>query len=153
MNYMTVKSGDAVDKMVCDSYRALHLIHRQLVRAEVDGDGLAHHKLAILAMVAHAGAISPSEIARRLSLTKSQLTQFIDQLVKQAAVTRVADETDRRRQKIVLTENGRSLLGDYLGALRRTLSSKLTVLSPGDTDRLSRALTDIIEITSRLERV
>ncbi len=152
MNYIIgLKSGDTLDRIICDSYRALHLIHRQLVRAEVSGDGLAHHKLAIMAIVEHAGSLSPSEIARRLSLTKPQLTQFINQLVDQGAVTRVPDDTDRRRHRIVLTEIGRMMLGEYMVALRQRLSSKLGDLAAEVTDKLAQALKDIIDITSKLK--
>lgn len=48
-------------------------------------------------------SLSPSELAKRMNVTRGTMTQFLDALVKDGLIKRIDCERDRRGIKIVLT--------------------------------------------------
>ena len=59
-------------------------------------------------------ALSPTELAKAVNVTRATITQFLDALERDALVERVDDPNDRRAMKIVLTKSGRALLSEVL---------------------------------------
>jgi DNA-binding MarR family transcriptional regulator len=140
---------DLVDAVITDAYRALHLLRHELVGPPERN--LMHHHLAILTMLTQNGSASSTDIARKLSLTKPQITQFIDRLVEEQAVTRAGDPEDRRRVLISITPSGRSILSKYLAIVRDSMRKKLAKLNPEEIENLSRALCSINSLADKLE--
>ena len=148
MNYSyTNQQEKLADTMINDAYRALHSLHRHLVNTS--GPKLVHHHLAILTMLEQDGPLSASEIAVKLSLSKPQMTKFIDGLVAEKAVIREDDPNDRRRVLITLTKTGISILADYRKMLRENLLKKLNTLTPEQVSSLTNALEQIIIISQQ----
>ena len=148
MNYSyTNQQEKLADTMINDAYRALHSLHRHLVNTS--GPKLVHHHLAILTMLEQDGPLSASEIASKLSLSKPQMTKFIDGLVAEKAVIREDDPDDRRRVLITLTKTGISILADYRKMLRENILKKLNTLTPEQVSSLTKALEQIISISQQ----
>ena len=146
MNYSyTNQQEKLADTMINDAYRALHSLHRHLVN--IPGPKLVHHHLAILTVLEQDGPLSASEISRNLSLTKPQMTKFIDGLVSEKAVLREDDPQDRRRALISITKTGTSILADYRKLLRENLLKKINILKPEQVASLTQALEQIISIS------
>lgn len=141
---------NSTDAIIRDAYHAMHLIHRNIVVGDKSGQNKLHHRLAVLSMVNHAGSLPLSQIAQRLSLTKPQMTLFIDELVKEGAVLRSADNNDRRKLIVSLTDKGQTMLNEYLDAVRQSLNSKLVNLNPTEIEELTKALAAIVRLTSKL---
>ncbi len=133
--------------MINDAYRALHSLHRHLVN--MPGPKLVHHHLAILTMLEQDGPLSASEIAGKLSLSKPQMTKFIDGLAAEKAVLREDDPDDRRRVLITITKTGTSILADYRKLLRENLLKKINTLTPEQVSSLTKALEQIISISQK----
>ena len=133
--------------MINDAYRALHSLHRHLVN--IPGPKLVHHHLAILTMLEQDGPLSASEIAGKLSLSKPQMTKFIDGLAAEKAVIREDDPQDRRRALITITKTGTSILADYRKLLRENLLKKINTLTPEQVSSLTKALEQIISISQK----
>ena len=138
-----------IEAIVQDGYKALHLIHRQLVRIEPNAD-TTHHDLATLAMVSQEKAIPVTEIARRLSIPKSHMTQILDRLVEQGLVSRILDDTDRRRFLVSITDTGRKRLREYKKAVETVLEDKLSVLTETEVATLAKSLRNVVKITQKL---
>ncbi len=61
-----------------------------------------------LSMVSHEGkiGITHSELSRRLMLSKAPVTAVVDRLERDGMVLRVADKSDRRVSRVVITSKG-----------------------------------------------
>ena len=143
------QTNDIIDTVADDAYRVLHLLHRHLVN--LPGLKILHHDLAILSILVQNGPLPISEIARRLSSTKPQMTQFIDRLVDEESVFRIRDPRDRRRVQVDITERGKSVLADYRSLIRNDISQKLENLDPEEVDILARDLSRIAEVIQKLQ--
>ncbi|MDD5702038.1 MAG: MarR family transcriptional regulator [Dehalococcoidales bacterium] len=148
MNYSNFNQHGIVDGIADGAYHALHLLHRNLVN--LPGRKIVHHDLAILNILVIEGPMPASDLAGRLSLTRPQITQFIDRLEGKGAVSRKSDDRDRRRVRVEITDKGRSILAGYRRTVRYHIAEKLEKLEPGQADALAQSLAQVIEITRKL---
>jgi DNA-binding MarR family transcriptional regulator len=145
MNYSFFNHSDDLDKFINDAYIAMHYLHRQLIY--VPGNKMVHHQLAILTLLSQEGSLYSSEIARRLSLSKPQMTMFIDGLVSTKAVERKADATDRRKTILNITETGNVLLSDYYALVRKNVTEKLAKLDHEQLNTLTSAISQLASLS------
>lgn len=84
-------------------------VARQLRRHRPD-HGLTLSQMQVLAEVTRTGAATPAELAARMHVRVQSLTDSINGLVAAGLASRRPDDTDRRRQLVELTDDGRALL-------------------------------------------
>lgn len=84
-------------------------VARQLRRHRPD-HGLTLSQMQVLAEVTRTGAATPAELAARMHVRVQSLTDSINGLAAAGLVSRRADDVDRRRQLVELTERGSALL-------------------------------------------
>ena len=84
-------------------------VARQLRRHRPD-HGLTLSQMQVLAEVTRTGAATPAELAVRMQVRVQSLTDSINGLAAAGLVSRRADDGDRRRQLVELTDEGRALL-------------------------------------------
>lgn len=84
-------------------------VARQLRRHRPD-HGLTLSQMQVLAEVTRTGAATPAELAARMQVRVQSLTDSINGLAAAGLVSRRADEGDRRRQLVELTDEGSALL-------------------------------------------
>ena len=84
-------------------------VARQLRRHRPD-HGLTLSQMQVLAEVTRTGAATPAELAARMQVRVQSLTDSINGLVAAGLVSRRADDGDRRRQLVELTDRGSALL-------------------------------------------
>ncbi|MCX8031923.1 MAG: MarR family transcriptional regulator [Thermoleophilia bacterium] len=90
--------------------REIILTYRQLLRELTLETGLSGAQLELLRELALAdGRSSVSMLARRLNVDPAAISRLVAALEKDGLVARARDERDRRRQPVVLTEEGRRL--------------------------------------------
>ena len=81
---------------------------------------LRHHRLSragreALAVLDGAGQpLSPTAIAERLIVTTASVTSLLDTLERRGLVERQPDPTDRRRLLIVITQDGKAIVDQFL---------------------------------------
>jgi len=80
------------------------------------------------------------DLARKLSVTPSVVVDMLDELEALNAVRRVRDTTDRRRQVVELTPDGRTLTRRAARLARQTDVELLHPLDPARTAALRDAL-------------
>jgi DNA-binding MarR family transcriptional regulator len=85
--------------------------------------GLRPRHCAVLEML-RAGSHGQLALARALRVNPSVVVDMVDELERRHAVRRVRDDTDRRRQIVELTEQGRTL-ADRCVKISYTLDEEL----------------------------
>ena len=93
---------------------------RQIARAT----GLSPPQLAVMQLVAEAGEIAPSIIARRAGIAPPTATALIEKLVQRGHLSRRRSETDRRSLRVALTGQGRAALGSAPDPLHARFSER-----------------------------
>src|SRR5829696_6044575 len=102
-------SGSARTEETAD--RLLRLLPRfqrwaaTTVQANRGGQDLSLRQLAVLYLIRE-GALFPSELARQLRISPAVVTGLLDRLAQRGYLQRLADASDRRRLRLVLTDTG-----------------------------------------------
>jgi DNA-binding MarR family transcriptional regulator len=71
---------------------------------------LLRSERAVLLHLAQAGPLTVGECSRHLKRAQSVVSEIVDQLEKKGLLSRTADEADRRRTLVWLTDAGRERL-------------------------------------------
>ncbi|MFF7634862.1 MarR family winged helix-turn-helix transcriptional regulator [Kitasatospora sp. NPDC008050] len=96
--------------------------------------------VALLGLLQSDGPTAQLTVARRLGVAPSLVVTVADRLEVLGAVRRLRDQSDRRRQQLVLTDTGQELL-TRCAAIARELDEELTAgLDPAARQALDAAL-------------
>ncbi len=115
---------------------------RDLDRGEFD-------VLATLRRIGPPFALSPSELADRLLVTRGGMTKRIDRLVQRGLVRRQRDLDDRRAVAVSLTADGIALIDRLIVEHCERESALLDVLSDDDRQALDRIVRRLLEHAER----
>lgn len=115
---------------------------------------MRHHRLSragreALAVLEGAGEpLSPTSIAERLIVTTASVTSLLDTLERRELVERRPDPTDRRRLLVVITDEGRALVDQFLPEV----VALQTAVMEGLTEPQRRQLVTLLSVVGdRLE--
>lgn len=86
------------------------------------------------------GDVVGAELARRTAVSPAAVSQLLAGLEQSGLLTRGRVEDDRRRQPLMLTEQGQWTLRSAQTALRERLAGLLVDLPPPEADALARLL-------------
>ena len=89
---------------------------------------LTPSQLIVLQLIEHEGELSPTAIARNVSLTQATVTSLVDRLEAKSLVERRRDSKDGRRIAVRLTANGRKILKTAPDALQERFQKKFEAL-------------------------
>lgn len=78
-----------------------------------------------LIMLKHLGPDNMGSLAKKIAVSKQQMTPIIDRLAKDDLIIRTPSETDRRIINIALTEKGETLLSNNLDKCHELIRDKL----------------------------
>ncbi|MDO8472704.1 MAG: MarR family winged helix-turn-helix transcriptional regulator [Dehalococcoidia bacterium] len=148
------KAGNSdkdITAIVDNLFRALPLIHRKLLKLDLEGTGISRLHLPILGILWESGALPVSEVGRRLFISKPQMTSLVDRLTKLGFVVRQPDGNDRRVINIAITDQGRKSLTNLKTAIRDSLGKRLSVLGKEELKELGASLDRLVQIASKIE--
>ncbi len=96
-------------------FDCLPVIHESFVRSYERSENSVFTQLQAKAvsMLAADGPLPMHEIARRMQMSKQQLTRFIDTLVQRGSLERYSKPADRRTIYIKVTESGNEELKNH----------------------------------------
>jgi len=100
-----------------DLLRAIHRSSRRLtddVAELVRPHGLCITEFGVLEAISALGPQPIQVISRRVLVTSGSMTYTVNQLVKKGLILREPDEADSRRFRLVLTDEGRTLIEGLL---------------------------------------
>ena len=144
--------NSTIDSILENLFHILPMIHKKLLRMDLDGvtGGLSRLHLAIMVILKEEN-LAVSEVAKRLVIPKSQMTRLIDQLVGLDIVARHPDNKDRRVINISLTDHGRVVLKECREIMKQNMRDKLSRLTPVELADLSIVLEKLKDIGAKLE--
>ena len=94
--------------------------------------------LAVLEHLAGTGPLTVTEAARHFDRSQSAMSEILERMIQRGVLDRIADERDRRRHLIWLTEKGRDLLAEE----RQVLSAELVERALGEMTERERESLD-----------
>jgi DNA-binding MarR family transcriptional regulator len=102
----------------------LHAKIIEIIDADIQAAGgipLQHYDVLIELFEAEGKQLRMYDLARRVALSRSSITRFVDQLAQQEFLTRRTDPEDRRGSYAVLTEAGEAALRESWPAYREAI--------------------------------
>ncbi len=90
--------------------------------------------------------LNPSELARRLHLSKATITDILGRLLKREWLIRTPDDQDRRRARVSLSELGSSMLRLAPPLLQERFLEQFAVLSEWEQLQILAALSRVAEL-------
>lgn len=106
-------------------------------------------QMRVLWVIEMEGASPQGDVARRLGVSNSTMTEVVDRLVRGGYVRREESSRDRRRVVLNLRPRGRSMLADYAKRRRERFEKLASVVGKGDIDRIARALETLNEVLAK----
>jgi DNA-binding MarR family transcriptional regulator len=140
-----VNTPELVASIIDNIRRVFQVVyeHSKVIERET---GLTGSQMWAIKVIAEAGSIKPSELAKRMYLHPATVVGLIDRLVKKGLVSRTRSETDRRIVEITLTDNGRSLLGFAPDVTQRRLVKGLEDLPEQGILKVAEGLEELVRI-------
>ena len=136
----TGRAADAFAELFSELY--LRLYHRTDHRAWRP----SQEALLVLHHLASTGPVTISEAARHFNRSQSAVSELIARLIQRGLLARMADERDRRRHLVWLTDQGLDLLRTTHRVLSpELLEAALARLQPEERDQLIRILRKLLE--------
>jgi DNA-binding MarR family transcriptional regulator len=124
------------------------LVQLSVLVVSVLGEVAAPHEISMLQLrllgVLRDREPSMAELARLLGLDKSSATGLVDRAQRRGLVERVADPSDGRAWRVVLTTAGRARTDTAVVDVTRQIAELTADLSDHDRDRLSRLASEIV---------
>ena len=141
---MGEEGGAAILSAACFRLGVLGARVTRAFSERIDGTGLTHKQVGLLAVVDAGLASSQRDVADQLRVAPS-LVSLVDELVRLGAVRRTLSRTDRRARAIEITPEGRRLLALGVDAARRLDDELRAGLSPAGRSALDTLLAELTE--------
>lgn len=91
-----------------------------------------------------------SQIADNLSISKSNMTPIIDNLINYGLVNRYPDSRDRRVLRVELTDKSLKLLDSFRVAICNSFVEKISPLSDDEIILLNDSISNLVTILKKL---
>lgn len=123
-----------------DLLREVTRLYARAQREVADCCGTTNTQCHIVIELGRAGALTPSELGRRLQLEKSWISRALDALVQAGIVAKRANAADARSFVVALTAKGRKRFEELNATLDAQAERVLAALSPEERAIVERAL-------------
>ncbi len=101
---------------------------------------IAKHHFMILKIIKEHKKLYITEIVQNLGITKSQMTNSVDKLLKLGYLERHSDLKDRRKSFLSLTEEGLSKTEKIIFQIKKNIAKDMKVLSQKELNDLEKGL-------------
>ena len=109
------------------------------IRAEKSDEALSDGQVAVLGILFRNGTQTLGQLAERERVSAPSMNRTVNCLEEGGYLTRVADDVDRRKVNITLTEAGRAVVKATTSKRDAWLTNRLRELSREDREVLARA--------------
>jgi DNA-binding MarR family transcriptional regulator len=109
------------------------------IRAEKSDEALSDGQIAVLGNLFRNGTQTLGQLAERERVSAPSMNRTVNCLEEGGYLTRVADDVDRRKVNIALTEAGRAVVKATISKRDAWLTNRLRELSREDREVLARA--------------
>lgn len=114
------------------------------------GYDISSQQLSVLYLVRTLGA-SMADIARQLNVAPTVVTGLVDRLESRGMLSRQPDPTDRRKIRLVLTDQGARASVEIEQRFAELVDQSMEKLSAAERDQLSQGLQLLSNVISDLE--
>jgi len=108
--------------------------------------GLTGPQLVCLRILGRYDQLTPTELAKHVSLSQATVTGIVDRLATRQLLVRERSTTDRRHVTVTITDAGRALLTDAPSALQEKFARRLKQLSAEEQEIIRLTLTKIVRM-------
>ncbi len=115
---------DSILQLLRKITRAIDLHSRRLASQF----GLTGPQLVCLRVLKNRGVLTPSKLAREVSLSQGTITGIIDRLLNRGLVTRDRSRIDRRSVSVDITKEGLKIISNAPSPLQESFALKLRTL-------------------------
>jgi DNA-binding MarR family transcriptional regulator len=112
-----------------------------------------HPAQARVLMTMHAGPLSPSDLAERMEVSLPTISKTVSVMERRGWIQRAADETDRRRVLLQLTEEGRAAIRGVLTHGIEQLAETFSVATEEELDAIEAGMQVLQAVLSRAHEV
>ncbi len=106
-------------------------------RRQVEGSGLGLSDFEVLEALLHKGPLAISSIGAKVLLTSGSMTAAVNRLADKDLVRRIADQKDRRVQRVDLTKAGRKLIASTFRKHQAALKTAVAVLTEREREQMA----------------
>jgi len=128
------------------------LARDRLKMAVAQAIGVSQADLHALEQLEEAGALTPSQFARRLGLTSGAVTALIDRLERAGCVARHRHPTDRRSVVVRLSEASLAAGATEFGRYEADIEAVIAELSVTERATVGRFLEAVADLAARYAR-
>jgi MarR family transcriptional regulator, lower aerobic nicotinate degradation pathway regulator len=125
------------------------LVANRLVADELATAGTRRHHVSLLAALDEFGPASQAGLSRRTTIDRSDVVAAINELTHLGLVERAPDATDRRRNVVSITAEGKRRLRKLDRLLAAAQDELLTPLSAGERTELVGLLSRVVDHHAR----
>ena len=115
-----------------------------------DGRGLTMPQLRLMHLVRDRSPCSVGDLAGHLNVRPATITGLTDRLVKQELIQRQDHPSDRRVVQIILTPEGRRVLGEIEVASRAYFDAIFQRMAKNDLIQLITLLQQLVEVAAEV---
>lgn len=143
-------NGEMVDSIIQTSIGVLSLIKRKMLRIDAiqSEHGIPLSHVQVLFMLAECNSMSISDISKRLSIAKPNITPLVDRLIEQGYAERRRDENDHRVVNVLITQSGVEKARSVQETASRQALSWISMLTEKEVNDLSASLKTIWRLLS-----
>ncbi len=133
-------------------FNCLPVIHESFVRSYERSENSVFTQLQAkaVAMLVNDGPMPMHEIARRMQMSKQQLTRFVDTLVQRGSLERYSKPTDRRTIYIKVTNEGQQDLLKHNEQAMQPHIDLVSKLSPSEAEELYTSVDSFCTLIDKL---
>lgn len=114
--------------------QALHVASKRMTRQV----GVTGQQRLVIRLIGRHPAITPGELARRMHLHPSTLTEILERLERGGLVKRQRDAADGRQVRLTLSAGGRRLDRSTAGTIEAAIAHALATVKEADLEAAGR---------------
>lgn len=144
---------DQLNKISGDLYNLMLYLHNKIFHPNdvIKNLPIPPSHVKVIIYLARHGISSISDTAKKLGISKSNMTPVIDKLISEGMLNRSNDPNDRRVLRIELTDKAYEFIKIQENAIKDSLAQKISSLNSKDLETLSEHVIGITDIILRIE--
>jgi DNA-binding MarR family transcriptional regulator len=146
MDFSKPKPEDQSDEAILCALRRISNALMQHSREFAGRYNLSLAQVLCLKLLIKSGALTSSELARRMYLSHGTITWMGDRLEAAGRGARSRDDVDRRKVTVSVTEQGRRTAENVPLSLQGRFSAELAALPPGRREAIARVLEQVLKM-------
>lgn len=117
----------------------------QAFARKIEARGVSVAEWVVMRELLDSDAMSPSQLANRIGMTRGAVTKLADKLIEKSLVTRTSDPNDGRAQTLALTARARRLVPELAKIADANDAEFFAHLTRDERVTLARVLRGIVE--------